>query len=52
MTFDDAYDLVAWLNRRFREAGMRPWYLWAVPITWDKLQRWGQLLGYRGSTSR
>ena len=46
MTYDEAKDLIDFLNERFRRAGMVPWYTWAVPITTEKLIRWARRLGY------
>ena len=44
MTYDEAAELVNWLNERFRKAGMKPWYLWAIDISWEKLKRWRTML--------
>jgi len=45
VTYDEAMELVGWLNNRFRKAGMRqPWYIWAVDLSWGKLRRWRELL--------
>lgn len=48
MTLEEDEALVDWLNKRFRKLGMKqPWYKWAVEITWEKLERWAQMLGRR-----
>lgn len=44
MTYNEAVELVDYLNERFRKSGMKPWYLWAVDISWEKLMRWRKLL--------
>lgn len=46
MTYDECMALVAWMNNRFRKAGMKPWYSWvtAQPITWNKLLNWQERL--------
>ena len=45
MNYDECVKLVCWLNERFRKAGMKPWYCWAVDFSWDKLERWAKRLG-------
>ena len=45
MTLDEDFALVGWLNERFRKAHIKPWYQWAVEITWEKLNRWAVMLG-------
>ena len=47
MTYNETMELVGFLNRRFAKAGMTPWYLWAVNLTWEKLDRWAKMLGYK-----
>ena len=47
MNYDTAMRLVEALNRRFAQAGMKPWYQWstAEPLPWGKLVRWANALG-------
>jgi hypothetical protein len=45
MIYDDYVSLVDFLNDRLRHF-KNPWYTWAINITWDKLFRWGALLGW------
>ena len=47
MTYQQATELIDFLGKRFRAAGLKPWYRWAVPITWGKLQLWSERLGYQ-----
>lgn len=47
MNFIQAERLINFLNERFRQAGMKPWYRWGIHITWDKLRRWARMLGYK-----
>jgi len=43
--------MIDFLNERFRQAGMTPWFMWAVRIDWEKIRRWCAFLGYdRGQT--
>jgi len=49
MTYDECMSLIDFLNDRLR-AFNSPWYTWAVKIDWDKLKRWGGLLGYEFPT--
>jgi hypothetical protein len=46
MTYDDYISLVDFLNDKLRPF-KNPWYTWAIRITWDKLFRWGDLLGWK-----
>ena len=48
MDYTDTMKMIDWLSERFRKAGLKPWYRWAVDITWDKIERWASLLGYKG----
>jgi len=49
MNYDDAFCMVDWLNERFRRAGMKPWYRWAVDMNWNKIRKWAVMLGYKGA---
>ena len=44
MNYEEAMELIDYLNDRFRRASMKPWHRWAVDINWNKLKRWRQLL--------
>jgi len=47
VNYEESMRLIDFLLERFRKAGMRPFYLWAIPITWEKLQKWAKMLGYK-----
>jgi len=47
VTYDECVARVDFLNARFRKAGMRPWYTWAIRMDWPKIVRWCSLLGYK-----
>jgi hypothetical protein len=46
MTYNEAMELISFLNNRMRKMHT-PWYQWAVFITWEKLERWASMLGYK-----
>ena len=51
MNYRQCYDLVDFINRRFAKAGMLTrYYQWGIEITWDKLIKWGKMLGYKGGS--
>jgi len=41
----ECFALIDFLNGRMR-AFRNPWYTWAIKITWEKLVRWANILGY------
>jgi len=47
VNYQEATDMLDWLNERFRKARMKPWYRWAIDIDWDKVKKWTKLLGYK-----
>ena len=50
MKYQEAVDMLDFLERRFRAGGLNPsWYKWGVCITWEKIERWCKMLGYKGS---
>jgi len=50
MNYTETMDLIDFLNERFRRAGAKPWYLWAVDMNWNKVKGWAKRLGYKGAT--
>lgn len=50
MNYRQCTDLLNFLNHRMRSF-TNPWYSWAIRITWNKLRRWAELLGYKGDIS-
>jgi len=38
--------MIDFLNTRLRSF-KTPWYRWAIDITWDKLERWAKMLGWK-----
>ena len=48
MNYIQITDMIDFLNDRFRKAGMKPWYKWAIDIDWEKVKKWARMLGYKG----
>ena len=46
MTHKQAMEKIDFLNNRFRQMKM-PWYKWAIKHSWNKINRWCEILGYK-----
>jgi len=46
MTYEQAMKKIDFLNDRFRKM-KTPWYKWAIKHSWDKINKWCEMLGYK-----
>ena len=44
MNFTEAMKKIDYINRRFADKGMNPWYTWAIKHSWEKIDKWYKLL--------
>ncbi len=50
MNYDQAMRKIDFLNNRLRK--MIPWYKWAIKHSWQKVDRWYEILGYKKSIKK